>query len=281
MSSTPLSASAVDFPPVPARLARSHGERTHSVHLRAIPWSAEDLDLPLDRADPDAVTTILARCVVRDNGSPVDGQSLWALDVGTRTEWLLRIAALGGSAALELSARCSAPACSQPLEIDLTLDELLALCREREDPIVADIGGVLRTLRAPTGDDQRTWKGRTFEDVGDAGRTIAASLVDDVSTPCLLDADVAVIERALAEHDPLVDFTVVAVCPYCGAETEYEVDLAEHAIGHLRNARDRLLAEVHLLAACYHWSEAEIVAMPAWRRSRYLTLTERAPRGGG
>ena len=250
-----------------------------ALHLRAIPWSIEDLDLPLDNASPNSITTLLARGIVRDDGTPVDTSLLWALDVQTRTECLLRIAALEGSSTFELRLRCQAPACGQPLEIELTLDELLADRGDRDVALVAEIGGVRRSLRAPTGEDQRSWSGRAFDDTREAELAIAASLLDDSSTTSLSDADVVVIERLLAERDPLVDFTVAAVCPYCGAEAEYEVDLVEHAIKRLRDARDRLLAEIQMLAACFHWSEAEILAIPAWRRSRYMALNERA-RGG-
>ncbi|HEY2853231.1 MAG TPA: hypothetical protein VGJ18_10320 [Gemmatimonadaceae bacterium] len=252
-----------------------------ALHLRAIPWSIEDLDLPLDNASPSTVTTLLARGVARGDGTPVDASLLWALDVQTRTECLLRIAALEGSSTFELRLRCHAPACGKPLEIELTLDELLTQRGDWDAPIVAEFGGVRRSLRAPTGEDQRSWSGRAFDDVREAGLAIATSLLDDSSTTSLSDADVTVIERLLAEHDPLVDFTVLAACPYCGAEEEYEVDLLEHAIKRLRDARDRLLAEIQMLAASFHWSESEIVAIPAWRRSRYLALNERATRGGG
>jgi hypothetical protein len=54
---------------------------------------------------------------------------------------------------------------------------------------------------------------------------------------------------------------------------------------HLRPARfffaerriglDQLSEEVHVLARCYHWSEAEILQLPATRRRRYLALIAR------
>jgi hypothetical protein len=40
---------------------------------------------------------------------------------------------------------------------------------------------------------------------------------------------------------------------------------------------DRLLEEVHSIARAYHWSEAEILALPLPRRRRYLDLLQGEP----
>jgi len=39
----------------------------------------------------------------------------------------------------------------------------------------------------------------------------------------------------------------------------------------LRRQQSALLDEIQQIADRYHWSEAEIVALPAWRRARYLS----------
>ena len=39
--------------------------------------------------------------------------------------------------------------------------------------------------------------------------------------------------------------------------------------------RERFYEEVHVLALHYHWSEAQILALPATKRRRYLALLAR------
>jgi hypothetical protein len=279
---TPAAPDAIArFPRVPPRLAAAHGDWTRALHLRAFPREREDLDVELEGGpDPRAVTAILARCVARADGQPVGSRFLWALDVGARIECLLRIAALGGADTFALRVRCPADTCGQPLELDLTLEELLALRGEQDAPIVAEVGGRARPLRAPTGEDQLAWLGSTYDDLDHAARELAASLLEERTAAPLGEADVEAIERSLAAHDPLVEFSVRAVCPHCGDEAEYEVDLARLALDLLRAARDALIGEIHVLASRYHWTEAEILEIPPSRRAHYLVLGERAARSG-
>jgi len=65
---------------------------------------------------------------------------------------------------------------------------------------------------------------------------------------------------------------VQAACPECG--TARAVDLDPY--GALRHRPDTLLLQVHRLAWHYHWSEAEILALPRPRRLRYLQLIDQA-----
>jgi hypothetical protein len=281
MSSTALPDAVARFPRVPPRLAAAHGDWTRALHLRAFPRGRDDLDIELDEsAGPHVVTAILARCVRRADGEPVDPRFLWALEVGARIECLLRIAALGGARLFPLRLRCGNAACGQPLELELTIEELLALRGEHDAPFAAAVGGASRRLRSPTGEDQLALHGRTYADIDDAARAFAASLLEDGEPQALRDADVEEIERSLAEHDPLVGFSVLAACPHCGADEEHEVDLAGLALGALRDARDALLSDIHVLASRYHWSEPQILEIPAGRRARYLALVDREARRG-
>ncbi len=85
--------------------------------------------------------------------------------------------------------------------------------------------------------------------------------------------DVVRIEAALETVSPEVAVSVQAACPACGAPHVIDVDpyaaLSHHSGG-------RLLQEIHILAATYHWGEAEILALPPERRRRYLELIDRA-----
>ncbi len=281
MATTAAPDAVARFPRLPPRLAAAHGDWTRALRLRAFPRGRDDLDIDLDEsADPHVVTAILARCVRRADGEPVDPRFLWALEVGARIECLLRIAALGGTGVFPLRVRCGNIACAQPLELDLSIEELLELRGENDAPVVVTVGGTSRQLRSPTGEDQLALRGRAYEDIDDAARAFAASLLDLGEPHALRDADIEAIERSLADRDPLAGFSVLAVCPHCGAEEEHEVDLAGVALGALREAREALIGEIHVLASRYHWTEPQILEIPAARRARYLALVDREARSG-
>ena len=69
------------------------------------------------------------------------------------------------------------------------------------------------------------------------------------------------------------DFSCRVSCGECGELNEYDIDLTETALGMLNRAQKQLVITVHQLASHYHWSEAEIFAVPDWRRQQYLELT--------
>jgi hypothetical protein len=83
-------------------------------------------------------------------------------------------------------------------------------------------------------------------------------------------------DAALEAVAPGVINQVQAECPECGASNS--VDLDPYRV--LARRSDDLLRQVHRIATHYHWSEAEILAMPRMRRQRYLDLIDRA-RGMG
>lgn len=131
------------------------------------------------------------------------------------------------------------------------------------------------TLRVPTGADQvcilrepdehrRSALLRRLE-VRDPGTASALPAT-------LAEADIACCEAALDALAPEVVCEVAASCPECGAANAVRLD-PYAALG--RSAAP-LLTEVHRLAWHYHWSEAEILALPSGRRAHYLRLIDAA-----
>lgn len=99
---------------------------------------------------------------------------------------------------------------------------------------------------------------------GDAAAYLAAALdVAEVDLPAALEL--------AAELDPLANIWLATQCPECGAEQTLLFDPARFLAEEVARHADRLLGEVADLAQAYHWSEADILAMPATRRRFYLT----------
>jgi hypothetical protein len=88
----------------------------------------------------------------------------------------------------------------------------------------------------------------------------------------LTQEHIAHCEAALEAQAPEITREVAACCPECGQVNSVGIDpyavLAHNPAG--------LLAEVHRLAWHYHWSEADILALPRGRRKNYLALIDAA-----
>ncbi|MBM9613162.1 hypothetical protein JWJ90_02555 [Desulfobulbus rhabdoformis] len=92
---------------------------------------------------------------------------------------------------------------------------------------------------------------------------------------CVLPCDngfQSVVDAALEEVAPGIVTRVLTSCPECEAENTVELDPYRL----LAWKSDGLLKEIHQLASHYHWSEAEILALPRFRRQRYLDLIDQS-----
>ena len=76
----------------------------------------------------------------------------------------------------------------------------------------------------------------------------------------------------LAEMDPQAELNLDAACPVCGRVFAQVLDAMQYLQSEMVQDLDHLYAEVHRIASHYHWSEAEILAMTAVRRRRYLAM---------
>jgi hypothetical protein len=264
------------FPGFPSGLRQR--DDADGMMLRAFGRQPADLDIAFDDLPPLAVTEVLA-AVTRDaEGRPPSHELLWELPVGCRTQALITAAVLGeaGRRPRDVRMRCANPSCGQSIEVELDFSEVLAaLAPSSTGETSATCDGRTVRLRLPTGADQLSWLDRGFADEDEAGTGILASLIlDGAPAPSSEDWNLA-IESALTEQDPYVGFEVTALCPDCGEATTVPVDLAGLALDAFAETQSDLVEEVHTLASRYHWSEDEIVALPAWRRARYLALIER------
>jgi hypothetical protein len=234
----------------------------------------QDLELEFASADrPRLVTTLLA-------GSGESADFWWAQTVGTRIAALLRIVALteGEDATLPVGLRCSEDACGEKFEITLPYAALSDVSPDDTAHVTVPLdGGRAAILRRPTGSDLRDWRGVPCESRPQA---VAAMLDALVVEGKVEPDDVPLIADAMAEHDPLVAFSVSCTCPACGAENDQAVDLEVLALIRLAAVQRALLRDIHVLASRYGWTEREVLAVAPARRARYRFMIEDAPIGG-
>ena len=253
--------------PFPTTAATPPATRAAGWRLR--PFGDRAADLELDLAGVDAACDVLHACI---EGAAPAREELAELSLGDRIAALLTLARSVDERPLESTMRCGS--CGVQLETLLSPDELVAYhARASADGCARaklDDGSEL-LLRLPTVRDFESWRERAAG-VEELARDLT---LDGRALPSPLPAAwAAAIERALGDADPLVDFRLAIDCPDCGAHGRYPLDLEALALERLRRAHGELLVTVHRLASAYHWSEREILSLPAARRRIYLSMIE-------
>jgi hypothetical protein len=127
-------------------------------------------------------------------------------------------------------------------------DDLLSLAERGADVAASDL------LSRCIGDARRN--GRRVD-----ARKLPAELVDRIS-------------REMAQHDPNAEVRIALACPSCKHTWSMAFDIVSYCWGELEDWAQRLLADVHLLAATYHWGEREILGLSPTRRRLYLDMVQ-------
>jgi hypothetical protein len=239
---------------------------------RAFGHARQDLDIDLADADrPGLISRLLLGGMIEFDASPDAADRVWAWTIEERLQALLAIAIATCPAPPPWRTRCQEAACRGAMEI--AIDPASFVAAPRRDTLswrAADGSAV--TARLPRGADQRRWRQARVVDAA----ALAAPLVEAVdgrppeATWRVPEAWLDGLAEAFTERDPLTALQLVAACPSCGATNRIDFDLEGWLLGLLAAEQRRLIDDVHALASAYHWSEAEICALPAWRRRAYL-----------
>jgi hypothetical protein len=255
-----------------------------SARVRALTGSDEALLDALADTPPAVRSTELIAVTTLSVGdaAPVTPDMARQLTAGDRERLLLACA----SATLgeEVDAVVECPHCGELVELPIPLGRMLA-------PPAPGVRGVHHELAVQTPDGTRLVRFRlpTGADLEAAAHVAlaqpeqgAAAVLDrcviQVTTeagepaPGPLASDVAAaVDEAIARLDPAAESVGEADCPACGTPVRALLDAFCLLSSGLARG-ERLLTEVASLARAYHWSEAEILALPLARRRRYLEL---------
>ncbi|HYW16899.1 MAG TPA: hypothetical protein VE891_12210 [Allosphingosinicella sp.] len=196
-------------------------------------------------------------------------EALLGLPLGARDRLLMRLRA--ETFGTMLSARHSCRDCAEDFEINLDAAELgFTQADDREafpEPAAGTIseGGETFAVRAVTVADMLAAEAADGPETARA--VLLALVVPDAPSGALDEGRAA---AALEALDPLADITLDTSCPHCGAAHELQFDAAAFVWQELASRAPRILRDVAELARTYHWSERDILAMPAPRRAFYL-----------
>lgn len=234
--------------------ASAPGER---LTARAFANEGRDLGIDIDAPLDVALTAVLSACLSDGAGQAVTPEDARTWTVAKRRQGLLAIAVATHGTLRDLTATCHAPACGE--RMDLQVDLTAFNTDWREDRVM--VPGHSLVLRLPSPGDLT---GSEAE-----GPDLLRNLVVEGDVPAntawLDDAD-----TALGEADPLGDLELQATCPECGAPVSHPFALEPFLMAELAGELSRLIDEIHVLAMAYHWSEAEILALPNSRRALYI-----------
>jgi hypothetical protein len=166
-----------------------------------------------------------------------------------------------------IEARVACPECGTQNEFAIPRKDMLAAPIADADAVaVISAGGKTASFRQPRMADISI----AAQDDDPKAALVRLCSIDGVTE--LSDREA----RALAAHyetlDPLSNIIISTPCVQCGATISATVELADFVTKDVERLADSLLRDIDCIASAYGWTEAEILALPADRRMRYVSM---------
>ena len=211
----------------------------------------------------------------------VDAGEWGALPIGQRDACLLTLhESLFGT---ELDTVVACPSCGETLELSFSSEQLRRPAPEADSgtPPLLRFEGYELEYRLPGSDDLVA-----VLDAAQGGRDAAlARLLERCVLQAQRDGEAAALDelppplierlqQEMARLDPAADSSVALECPACGHAFERRFDIGAYLWDELDDWAQRTLAEVHVLAGAYGWSEPQVLALSASRRRHYIALVQ-------
>jgi hypothetical protein len=230
-------------------------------------WELGRQQHPVDRA----LTMLAPVC------PELSRDELASLSIGQRDARLFAVREYIFGPRLASLADCAS--CGEQLEFALDLAELPQPHDDSATSAVRQLASQGYTLRfrLPDSFDLAALAG--CDDLDTARRSLAERCTIEVrqsegTAPmqALPEALIGALAEALAEAEPQADIELDLTCPACGHRWQTLFDIESFLWAEICTEATRLLYEVHLLARAYGWREADILALSAARRRRYLEM---------
>jgi len=246
--------------------------------VRPFAMAMRDLDLDFTQNDRMQLIDAVLHCCLEPAAERLSAGTL-----DHRVRALLMVVRETQGDRLVWMARCPIQDCRHEMELEISVSQLLNMPEPAERFCWSATPDCTLELRLPTGRDQIEWRGVTEADAeaegGGVALRLATALVSSVngrpptSDWSLPDSWLPALDAAFRERDALASLELEVSCPWCGNESVVRPDLEALALSCLAAEQKRVLEEIHRLASVYHWTEAEVLAVPRRRRSFYLAHT--------
>ncbi|MQX37656.1 hypothetical protein [Roseospira navarrensis] len=176
---------------------------------------------------------------------------------------------------------CHVPcrACDRRFETGFALDDWLAALAEAAGPVpVRRLDDGLWRLDAEDPHGAVRFRLPTGADLAAVAGAPEAARAEALRRRCVIegDPDDPRLDAAMSRAGPLLDDEIEAVCAYCDTPQAFAFRLSDYLMAALARERPVLLREIHALAATYHWSRAEILAIPRGERRDHVRLIQAA-----
>lgn len=202
-------------------------------------------------------------------------EELLGMSIGERDSRLLQLRQqLFGD---RLAGFVHCPQCSEQLEFGVSVAEILRRAPDRSPTGTLEFvtGDLKARLRFP--DSRDLLAVQALRDPGAAAQLLLELCVEDLeyqgaALPArdLPAALVARIGEQLSQYQPAADVELIVACDDCEYAWSAQLDIASYFHSELKRYAQRLLDQVHTLAAAYGWQEQVILAMQPQRRQAYL-----------
>lgn len=222
------------------------------------------------------VSALIESLVLRIGEDVPRPDELARLTVGDRERLLLAVCTRLLGAETDLVVTC--PSCKSVVEVPIRFRDLVSAQPDSSDRrcVLTTQGGTWAAEVAPP-------TGEALERTLGLGEESARRLLESCLT-ALFDAQGQAVAREdlpegceaeLAEKllalDPLAECRIAVECPHCAANFETLLDGYALLKGAFGNST-ALYGDVYRMARAYHWSEADILALPLAKRAQYLAI---------
>jgi hypothetical protein len=263
---------------VPRGIFRKKGSWSRKATIRALTGLDEQLLAEVKRP-PHLMTLTLLESIVELEGAPT--RSLQELGIGDRAFLLLAARRLMLGDRMRCIINC--PRCKNNMSVDFSISDLLDQnYPEPKESYDFRVCGFVVRLRPLTTTDQ---------DALAVAREDRHAMVRMLARACIVQSQPTLPEELpddlleavgekLGEIDPLSDVMLTPSCPECGHRFHASLPVEEFVLRELVPG-PQLEREVHWLAFHYHWTEKEILSLPAAKRKRYVELINATLAGEG
>jgi hypothetical protein len=212
-----------------------------------------------------------------DAAATPDGASWAEAPIGLRDGRLIELHERLFGSLLQTVTRC--PRCDEVLESSFATGDIVARGRPPTPGVLrwqlgeAEVGYRLPNSRdlleiaqatADAAEAERLLLRRCVSEALQAGREVAVESLPGQLVEALADE--------MARLDPDADIHIRLDCPACGHGWSVGFDIVSYLWGALDDWAQRTLADVHLLAGAYGWSEREVLGLSATRRRHYVEM---------
>jgi hypothetical protein len=172
------------------------------------------------------------------------------------------------------------PSCDELLEVDVAIPDLLGALPATAPAGVSEVyesscEGHLVQFRVPTATDLARLPRSGLMLLAGCIAGVVAPDGASISAEGLPAAVVAAVERAMADLDPAAELQLSLACPGCGLTWSEFLDPVAFLSAEVEAQAREAVEAVHILAAAYGWSEADVLSLSPWRLRTYLEMAAR------